>query len=66
VAGLVGESEWYEHQIGRLGDGLEPNPRLHAVTGAVRFLAGEMGRGLLERRRRNRLAGTGPTIGVTT
>ena len=56
VLGMAGESEWYEHQIGRLGDGLEPDPGVHAVTAAARFVAGEAGRGLREGRRRRRLA----------
>ncbi len=56
VLGLVGESEWYEHQIGRLADGLEPDPDLPAVVGAARFVAGEVGRALREGRRRRALA----------
>lgn len=56
VLGLVGESEWYEHQIGRLGDGRDPDPRLHAVVGATTFVAGELRRGILEGRPRRRLA----------
>jgi 2,4-dienoyl-CoA reductase-like NADH-dependent reductase (Old Yellow Enzyme family) len=55
VLGLAGESEWYEHQIGRLGDGQEPKPRTHALTAAARFVTGEARRGLLEGRRRRRL-----------
>ena len=56
VLGLAGESEWYEHQIGRLGDGREPDPRTRAVTAAAAFVTGEARRGLAEGRRRRRLA----------
>ena len=56
VLGLAGESEWYEHQIGRLGDGRDPDPRLRAVTAAARFVTGEGVRGVREGRRRRRLA----------
>jgi 2,4-dienoyl-CoA reductase-like NADH-dependent reductase (Old Yellow Enzyme family) len=56
VLGLAGESEWYEHQIGRLGDGRDPDPRVHAATAAGRFVTGEGLRGLREGRRRRRLA----------
>ncbi|GAA4822081.1 NADH:flavin oxidoreductase [Nocardioides caeni] len=55
VAGLAGESEWYETQIARIGAGKEPDPGLHAVTAAARFVGGEMARGLAGRRRRARL-----------
>lgn len=61
VAGLAGESEWYETQIARMGRGQEPDPGLHAVTAASRFVAGEAVRGVAGRRRRARLvASTGP------
>jgi 2,4-dienoyl-CoA reductase-like NADH-dependent reductase (Old Yellow Enzyme family) len=56
VLGMVGESEWYEHQIGRLGNGQEPDPKLRAVVGASRFVLGEVTRGLLEGRSRRSLA----------
>ena len=56
VLGLAGESEWYEHQIGRLGDGRDPDPKLHAATAAARFVTGEGVRGVREGRRRRRLA----------
>ena len=56
VVGMAGESEWYEHQIGRLGDGRDPDPSVRAVTAAARFVAGEGGRGVLGGRRRRRLA----------
>lgn len=56
VAGLVGESEWYETQIGRMGAGREPDPGLKPVVAAARFMGGEMARGLGGRRRRLRLA----------
>lgn len=58
VLGLAGESEWYEHQIGRLGDGKDPDPGLHAAVAATRFVTGESVRGLREGRRRRRLAAT--------
>lgn len=60
VAGLAGESEWYETQIRRLGAGREPNPRLSATSAAARFVGGELARGLAGSRRRARLAATGP------
>ena len=56
VAGLAGESEWYETQIRRLGAGREPNPRLSATSAAARFVGGELARGLAGGRRRRRLA----------
>lgn len=56
VAGLAGESEWYETQIARMGRGLEPDPGLRAVVAASRFVAGEAVRGIGGRRRRARLA----------
>lgn len=61
VAGLAGESEWYETQIARMGRGQEPDPGLHAVVAASRFVSGEAVRGIGGRRRRARLvASTGP------
>ncbi|MGZ8704315.1 MAG: NADH:flavin oxidoreductase/NADH oxidase family protein [Aeromicrobium sp.] len=54
--GLAGESEWYEHQIGRLGDGLEPEPDLNEYLAAGSFLVGEAIRGLREGPRRRKLA----------
>ena len=57
VLGMVGESEWYEHQIGRLGDGKESDRDVRAITAATRFVAGEVVRGLREGRSRRRLAG---------
>ncbi len=56
VAGLAGESEWYETQIGRLGDGHDVKPNLHPVRAASSFIGGELVRGLAGRRRRGRLA----------
>ena len=55
VAGMAGESEWYETQIGRLGDGREVKPSLHAAAAASSFVGGELVRGLTGRRRRARL-----------
>jgi 2,4-dienoyl-CoA reductase-like NADH-dependent reductase (Old Yellow Enzyme family) len=52
VAGLAGESEWYEHQIGRLGAGRDVKPSLHPVVAASTFVGGELVRGLSGRRRR--------------
>ena len=56
AAGMAGESEWYEHQIGRLGDGHEPDRHLNQYLAAGRFVVGELGRGLGGGRRRRRLA----------
>ena len=56
VAGLAGESEWYETQIARMGAGQEPDPGLHPALAAGRFIGGELVRGLAGRRRRARLA----------
>ncbi len=56
MAGLAGESEWYETQIARLGDGREVKPGLHAVVAASGFIGGELVRGLAGRRRRARLS----------
>lgn len=56
VAGLAGESEWYELQIARMGAGREPDPSLRPVTAATRFVTGELTRGLAGGRRRARLA----------
>lgn len=53
--GFAGESEWYESQIGRMGDGREVKPTLNAAVAATRFVAGELARGLGARRRRARL-----------
>lgn len=65
VAGLAGESEWYETQIARMGRGQEPDPGLHAVVAASRFVTGEAARGLGGRRRRSRLvASTGSAARV--
>lgn len=58
VIGFAGESEWYETQLGRLGDGKEVKPSLHAATAAATFVGGELARGLAGRRRRARLAAT--------
>ncbi|MBM9459128.1 NADH:flavin oxidoreductase [Nocardioides sp. zg-536] len=58
VAGMAGESEWYETQIGRLGAGGDPKPDLHPAVAAARFVAGEAVRGVSGRRRRHRLAAT--------
>lgn len=58
AVGMAGESEWYEHQIGLLGDGREPDRGLNEYLAATRFVVGELGRGLREGRRRRRLAGT--------
>lgn len=55
VAGLAGESEWYETQIARMGRGLEPDPGLRAISAASRFVSGEAVRGIGGRRRRARL-----------
>ncbi|MFL6160087.1 MAG: NADH:flavin oxidoreductase, partial [Marmoricola sp.] len=41
IIGFAGESEWYETQIGRLGDGREVKPTLHAAVAATAFVAGE-------------------------
>jgi hypothetical protein len=59
LIGLAGESEWYETQIARMGDGLAPDRDLHAWAAATRFIGGEIARGVLEGRRRRRLAATG-------
>ena len=53
LAGLAGESEWYETQIARMGRGKEPDPRLHAAVAATRFVVGEAVRGYAGRRRRS-------------
>ena len=52
VAGLAGESEWYETQIARMGRGKDPDPGLHAATAATRFIVGEAVRVLTGRRGR--------------
>lgn len=59
VAGLAGESEWYETQIGRIGAGREPDPGLRPTLAAARFVAGEAVRGVSGQRRRARLGPTG-------
>lgn len=59
VAGLAGESEWYETQIGRLGAGREPDPGLLPALAAARFVAGEAVRGISGQRRRARAGRTG-------
>ncbi len=63
--GMAGESEWYEHQIGRLGDGRDPDAGLHAIPAATRFVSGEVVRGLREGRRRRRLAATPARVPVS-
>ncbi len=55
VAGMAGESEWYEAQIGRLGDGREVKADLHPARAASGFVGGELVRGLREQRSRRRL-----------
>ena len=52
LAGLAGESEWYESQIARMGRGQDPDPSLHAAVAATRFVLGEAVRGLAGRRAR--------------
>jgi len=56
VAGMAGESEWYETQIRRLGAGQDVDPKLHAIRAASGFVTGEMVRGLREQGARRRLA----------
>ncbi len=56
LARMAGESEWYEHQIGRLGDGRDVDPGLHPARAASGFLTGELVRGLRGQRARQRLA----------
>lgn len=53
--GFAGESEWYESQIGRMGDGHDVKPDLNAALAATRFVLGEFSRGLSAQRRRARL-----------
>ena len=53
---LAGESEWYEAQLGRLGDGRAPDPDLDHLRMSLAFLGGEAVRGLRDGRRRRRLA----------
>ncbi|CAN5365188.1 hypothetical protein BH09ACT12_BH09ACT12_10090 [soil metagenome] len=43
---MAGESEWYETQIGRLGDGLDVTASLHPARAASSFIGGELVRGL--------------------
>ncbi|WP_108664872.1 NADH:flavin oxidoreductase/NADH oxidase family protein [Euzebya rosea] len=54
----AGESEWYEAQIGRMGDGEDVDPSLNHVLAAGRYVVGEIVRGLTEGPRRRRLART--------
>ena len=56
VAGMAGESEWYEAQLARLGSGREVRRGLHPARAAAAFIGGELLRGLTGRRRRARLA----------
>lgn len=56
VAGLAGESEWYETQLARMGRGQEPDPGLHPISAAARFVTGELSRGLRSRSQRTRRA----------
>lgn len=56
VAGVAGESEWYETQLGRIGDGRDVHRGLHPARAVGSFLAGEIARGLTGQRRRLRLA----------
>lgn len=56
VAGMAGESEWYEAQLARLGSGRGVRRGLHPVRAASAFIGGEMVRGMTGRRRRARLA----------
>lgn len=56
AVGMAGESEWYEHQIGLLGDGRDPDRGLNQYLAATRFVVGELGRGLREGHRRRSLA----------
>lgn len=65
VAGVAGESEWYEAQIARMGRGREPDATMRAISAASRFVAGEAVRGLAGRRRRARLAARAD-VGVTS
>ena len=55
LAGMAGESEWYETQIGRLGDGHDVDPALHPARAASGFITGELVRGLRGRLARQRL-----------
>ena len=58
VAGVAGESEWYETQLGRIGAGRDVAPGLGAVRAASGFVVGEAVRGIRERRRRLGVAAT--------
>ncbi|GHJ61250.1 putative NADH:flavin oxidoreductase/NADH oxidase [Nocardioides sp. OK12] len=60
VAGVAGESEWYETQLRRIGAGRDVDPGLSAVRAASGFVTGEAVRGLRERRRRLELAAAPP------
>ena len=55
LAGVAGESEWYETQLGRLGAGKDVDRGLRPLRAASGFVAGELVRGLGGRRRRARL-----------
>lgn len=55
---MAGQSEWYESQIGRLADALEPDRDLNPVRAALGFTVGETKRGLGEGRARRALAAT--------
>ena len=55
LAGIAGESEWYETQLGRIGAGKDVDRGLHPVRAATVFVGGEAVRGLSARRRRARL-----------
>lgn len=61
VAGVAGESEWYETQLRRIGAGRDVDPGLSAVRAASGFVTGEAVRGLRERRRRLQLAAAPPS-----
>jgi 2,4-dienoyl-CoA reductase-like NADH-dependent reductase (Old Yellow Enzyme family) len=56
AVGMAGESEWYEHQIGRIGNGLDPDPGLNKYLAAGRFVIGEAVHGLREGPRRRRMS----------
>jgi 2,4-dienoyl-CoA reductase-like NADH-dependent reductase (Old Yellow Enzyme family) len=58
MAGMAGESEWYETQIRRLGDGRDVDPGLHPARAASAFIGGELVRGLRGQRSRRRLVET--------
>ncbi len=58
LAGIAGESEWYETQLGRIGSGKDVDRGLHPLRAASGFVGGELVRGLSGRRRRARLVAT--------